>query len=195
MKELRQYQSSIIQAVREAYAKGHRKILIQLGTGAGKSVIFSKIIGSADEKKNETLFLVHRRELVKQASQHMDDEGVDHGIIMAGEIPNLVHHTQLASIQTLWGRAVKRARINLPRSDLLVVDECFPAETLIDGVPIKDIKIGDYVSAFNEKTRNIEKRKVVRLFKNPAPNRMVSISLGHHAIYCTKGHPIYTNKG
>ena len=123
MKTLRQYQTNIINAVRDAYKQGHRKILIQLPTGGGKSVIFSKIIGSADEKKSETLFLVHRRELVKQASQHMTNEGVEHGIIMSGQLPNLTHHTQLASIQTLWARAVKKARINLPKSDMVVVDE------------------------------------------------------------------------
>lgn len=123
MKELRQYQSSIIEAVRDAYKAGHRKILIQLPTGGGKSIIFSKVIGSADAKMKETLFLVHRRELVKQASQHMTNESVEHGIIMAGEVPNLSHHTQMASIQTLWARAVKKARINLPRNDLLIVDE------------------------------------------------------------------------
>lgn len=123
MKELRQYQSSIIEAIRDAYRQGFRKILVQLPTGGGKSVIFSKVISSADEKRKETLFLVHRRELVKQASQHMTNESVDHGIIMSGELVDLSHHTQMASIQTLWARAVKRAKINLPRSDMLVIDE------------------------------------------------------------------------
>jgi len=123
MKKLRQYQASVIEAVRDAYRQGYRKILIQLPTGGGKSIIFSKMISSADAKRSETLFLVHRRELVKQASQHMTNESVEHGIIMSGEVPNLSHHTQMASVQTLWARAVKRARINLPKSDLLVVDE------------------------------------------------------------------------
>jgi len=122
-KILRTDQKSIYDAIREAYRQGFRKILVQAPTGFGKSVLFSKIIGAADEKKSETLFLVHRRELVKQASRHMTNESVEHGIIMAGEVPNLAHHTQMASIQTLWARAVKKARINLPRSDLLVVDE------------------------------------------------------------------------
>ena len=123
VKELRPYQASLLDKLKAAYKKGYRKILIQLPTGAGKSVVFSKIISGADKKDSRTLFLVHRRELIKQASGHMDNENVFHGIIMAGQIPNLYEKTQLASVDTLRSRCITSEKAPWPDADLMVVDE------------------------------------------------------------------------
>ena len=122
-KKLRPYQEKLLNDLRKAFSEGHRKILIQSPTGSGKSVLFSKIIGGAYKKDNSTLFLVHRRELIKQASGHMDNESIYHGVIMAGVVPNLYEKTQLASVDTLRSRCITKEVVPWPTADLLVVDE------------------------------------------------------------------------
>jgi superfamily II DNA or RNA helicase len=120
---LRLYQNKIYEAIKKSYASGSRRILVQLPTGGGKSVIFSKVIKGADGKGNNTLFLVHRRELINQASQHLTHEGVGHGIIMAKVAPDPSNQNQLASIQTLWSRCFTKELIPVPNADVVVIDE------------------------------------------------------------------------
>lgn len=120
---LRPYQNKLINAIRESYLRGNRKILLQLPTGGGKSVIFSKIIGGANKKQSGMLFLVHRRELINQASEHLGHEGVPHGIIMAGVMADRDNRNQLASIQTLWSRCFQKEMIPVPAGDVVVIDE------------------------------------------------------------------------
>lgn len=74
--------------------------------------------------------------------------------------------------------------------DVLVVDECFPAGTLVDGRPIERIKVGDFVDSLNHATGMVEKRRVLRLFKSKATS-LVEVSIGGKRIFCTPGHPFW----
>lgn len=127
VKQLRPYQERLFNAVRYAYMDGKRRIIIQLPTGGGKSILFSKFISGANDKQKGVLFLVHRRELIKQASDHLSNEDVSHGIIMANVLPDKMQRTQLASVQTLWSRCFKRGLIPVPNAELVVIDECHHA--------------------------------------------------------------------
>jgi len=122
-KELRGYQGRAFNELRQAVADGYRKILLVAPTGSGKSVVFSKLISSASQKSNHVLFLVHKRELVYQASKHLTREGVPHGLIMAGEVMNKMKSVQLASKDTLWARAKLKSRIDMPPAKVVVIDE------------------------------------------------------------------------
>jgi superfamily II DNA or RNA helicase len=54
----------------------------------------------------------------------MDNEAVDHGVIMAKVAPNSSEKTQLASIQSLWARCEKSKHPRpWPLADLLICDE------------------------------------------------------------------------
>jgi DNA repair protein RadD len=57
--------------------------------------------------------------------------GIEHGIVAAGLVANPDRPVQVASIQTLWTRAMRLARMPLPPADLLIIDECHhtPANT------------------------------------------------------------------
>jgi superfamily II DNA or RNA helicase len=114
---LRPYQSELITAIRLQYQLGHRKVLAVLPTGGGKTVCFSYIAEQAAKKGNRVLVLVHRQELLDQASRSMT---VPHGRISAGKAMDLSHPVQVASVQT-----VARRLHLLPRDffQLLVVDE------------------------------------------------------------------------
>jgi ATP-dependent helicase IRC3 len=70
---LRPYQEECVDTVLEAIEQGKRRLGISLATGAGKTVIFTNLIGKvelADSKRYQTIILVHRRELVEQAARH-----------------------------------------------------------------------------------------------------------------------------
>lgn len=79
--------------------------------------------------------------------------------------------------------------------DLVVVDECFPPGTLVGGVPIERLKIGDQVWAYDENTGTFDFKKIERLFCS-TPSQLVKLSLanGKH-IVCTPTHPIFSSSG
>ena len=61
--------------------------------------------------------------MIQQASSHMANESVDHGVIMAGHVPSLYAKTQLGSVQTIRARCLDKNIIPLPSADILIIDE------------------------------------------------------------------------
>ena len=117
---LRPYQSQLVTEIRGQYQLGRKAVLAVLSTGAGKTYIFSYIAQQASIKGNRVLILVHRAELLDQASRSLSSMSVQHGLIQAGRGMDLSHTVQVASVQT-----VARRLHLLPRDffQLLVVDE------------------------------------------------------------------------
>jgi superfamily II DNA or RNA helicase len=115
--QLRPYQQQLINDIRLQYQLGHKSVLAVLPTGGGKTVCFSYIAEQASIKGNRVLVLVHRQELLDQASRAMP---MPHGRISAGRSMDLSYAVQIASVQT-----VARRLHLLPRDffQLLVVDE------------------------------------------------------------------------
>jgi superfamily II DNA or RNA helicase len=62
--QLRPYQREAIEAVLSARRAGHRRLLVQLPTGAGKTVVFSELAARA---RRQVMVLAHREELLEQA--------------------------------------------------------------------------------------------------------------------------------
>ena len=120
MIQLRPYQQQLVNEIRGQYQLGHRSVLAVLPTGAGKTVCFSHIAQSAAKRGNRVCILVHRAELLEQASNSLRRMDVRHGLIAANRSMDLSHAVQVASVQTLARRLHK-----LPRDffQLLVVDE------------------------------------------------------------------------
>jgi superfamily II DNA or RNA helicase len=117
---LRPYQSQLVTEIRGQYQLGRKSVLAVLSTGAGKTYIFSYIAQQASIKGNRVLILVHRAELLDQASRSLSSMSVQHGLIQANRAMDLSHAVQVASVQT-----VARRLHLLPRDffQLLVVDE------------------------------------------------------------------------
>lgn len=120
---LRPYQARAVEAVRDAFRRGARAPLLVVPTGGGKTVIFSHITDSASGRGSRVLILLHRRELIRQTSQKLQDAGVPHGIIAPGHTPR-PELVQVASVQTL-GRRLGDDRF--PAPDLIVPDEAHHA--------------------------------------------------------------------
>ena len=66
----RDYQSACVDSIIDAMASGHRGILVDAFTGAGKTVIFSLLARACAGSK--VLILGHQRELVWQAADKID---------------------------------------------------------------------------------------------------------------------------
>ena len=120
--QLRGYQQQAIGDLRKAYRNGCRAPLLCLPTGGGKTIIFSAIAQSAAVRGRQVLILVHRRELLHQASRKLTDIGLDHGLIAAG-IAESNQAVQVASVQTLVRRL---SRIDWQPS-LIIIDEAHHA--------------------------------------------------------------------
>jgi superfamily II DNA or RNA helicase len=119
---LRPYQSQAVADLRAAYADGARAPLFVLPTGGGKTFTFTYVAESAAARGNRVLILVHRQELLLQASRSLSTMGLQHGLIAAG-FPRTGHAIQVASVQTL----VRRLDTLRWTPDLIVVDEAHHA--------------------------------------------------------------------
>lgn len=118
---LRDYQDKAVHDIRLAFRQ-HKRVILVLSTGAGKTIVFSHIALSAATKGRKVLILAHRDQLIKQASRKLNDNNLRHGIIMAGYTPDYAASVQLASVQTLVRRLeTVQARF---KPDLIVIDEC-----------------------------------------------------------------------
>jgi superfamily II DNA or RNA helicase len=100
---LRAYQIAAVDRLRHAYAGGAQAPLLVAPTGAGKTVMFAHIASEAVRRGRRVLILVHRRELLRQASAKLTDAGVAHGLIAPGH-PATDDPVQVASVQTLARR-------------------------------------------------------------------------------------------
>jgi superfamily II DNA or RNA helicase len=123
---LRPYQRAAIDAVLEARRRGVRRMLVCLPTGAGKTVVFSRL---AELARRQVLVLAHREELLAQACEKIAralggaavvavergaDRAPDHAKVLVCSIRSL-HEERLARV--MRGRDV----------GLVIYDECHHA--------------------------------------------------------------------
>ena len=111
---LRDYQQ---RAVNDTIANIGERCCLVAPTGSGKTHMGVAIVNAIDRP---TLWLAHRRELVRQAADRLVAHGITPGIILAGEPWARRAKVQVASIQTL-------ARREAPPAELIVLDEAHHA--------------------------------------------------------------------
>jgi superfamily II DNA or RNA helicase len=120
MLTLRPYQTDLIAQTRAELRSGCKRLLIQLSTGGGKTVLMAHLLASAAARGKRAWFIVHRKELLEQAVQTFVDAADIHtGIVAAGYPSDTVAPVQVCSVGSL-----KRRMSALPAPDLLVFDEC-----------------------------------------------------------------------
>jgi superfamily II DNA or RNA helicase len=131
---LRDYQEELVSKTLAAWSNGTRKVLLQLSTGGGKTVIFAAIASQFVRHQEGVLVIAHREELILQAASKLESVTQEApGIIKAGYKPtdSLI---QVGSIQTLARRK------NYPSAGLVIIDEAHHASAnsyrkLIDAYP------------------------------------------------------------
>ena len=121
MTTLRDYQQAGLTDIRHQYKSGLRAPLYVLATCGGKTVIVTEALRGVRSKGKRGVFLVHRAELLQQASRALDAAGVPHGLIAPRYTPNR-EAIQVASVQTL----VRRLGA-YPPFDFVFIDEAHHA--------------------------------------------------------------------
>ena len=170
--------------------------LLHVATGGGKTADAAAIIKVLIEKR--CLFLVHTKQLLRQARSEIArflgtiEEYI--GVIGDGKFDP--KHITIATVQSLSrvsGQEQKKIISKYLKSiDLLILDECFPAGTMIGDKPIELIRVGDVVLSFDGE--KLVQKKVVRLFVSK-PRCMVRITIDGREVICTSGHPFLTSCG
>jgi superfamily II DNA or RNA helicase len=130
---LRPYQLEQIEKIRTAMEAGHRRVLVQLPTGGGKTHEIAAITAAAKTAGMRTLILATRTRLVRQIHERLKSFDVSHGVIAAA-LPDLTHAgawVQVASVDTLYRRCLVDKRRPLPAGDVVIFDEAHlaPAPT------------------------------------------------------------------
>jgi superfamily II DNA or RNA helicase len=128
---LRDYQTTVIEKLDAEITAGRKRILLIAPTGSGKTVVAAEILRRASARLLSSVVVAHRREIITQTHRKLFDHGVRSGIIQAGFSPRPLERVQVASIQTLWTRAIRSEAMQLPPAVFLIIDECHhaPART------------------------------------------------------------------
>lgn len=119
MIELRDYQQQLIADIRTQFRSMDRTVLVQLATGGGKTVTSAYMVKTASERGLRCAWIVHRREIILQASRTFWSMEIPHSLIMGGSIGDPNAMVQVGSVQTMARRLDK-----LPPFDLIIFDEC-----------------------------------------------------------------------
>lgn len=120
LRPLREHQTRAMDLLRQSFATGHKRPVLQLSTGAGKTVIAAHMVDGARSKRKRVAFCVPSISLVDQTFERFVENGIDPnamGVIQADhpwKRPDAP--IQIATAQTL-------ARRDLPETDFVIVDE------------------------------------------------------------------------
>ncbi len=129
MIELRPYQTKCVKACYAAWENGHKRILVSLATGLGKTVVFSDIAARHVQKNpgSKVLVIAHLSELLTQAQEKLGlvSPGLKSFILRKG-LSDPDSHVHFISIQSA---AKPNTLMNLKRGGygLVVVDEAHHA--------------------------------------------------------------------
>lgn len=115
---LRDYQLQMYLSARAYMLKGIRRILLQLATGGGKTVLAIFLLVMAARKGNTVWFIVPLPDLVSQTVNSFRKFGVEVGVVCAGWTPQPFMKIQVCSLPTLRNR-----HTNLPPPDMIIWDE------------------------------------------------------------------------
>jgi superfamily II DNA or RNA helicase len=127
-------QAAVRDDIKTAMRK-NRRILVQAETGFGKTVLGASMIAGSREKQNTSLFMVPRRELLKQTAKTFHEYNLPFSYISAGHQMNPYSKTFLATTGTLMRRLDK-----IPVPKVVFIDEAhYAGET--------NKKVADYFEA------------------------------------------------
>lgn len=132
---LRPYQKDLIQTIFDRW-RYHRRVMAQLPTGGGKTIVFSTIAHAFIRRGGSVLILAHREELIAQAASKVADiTRSPIGTIKAGHRPDSTLAVQVASVQSLVNRLAQYKKF-----DLIIIDEAHHAtastyRTILEAYP------------------------------------------------------------
>lgn len=102
----RAYQNGAIENIRSAFREGHKRVLLQMPTGTGKTLTAAMMIAGSVARGNRALFVAHRIEIIDQTVTAFARLGIlTLGVVRAGDRrSDPKQPIQVCSIQTLARR-------------------------------------------------------------------------------------------
>ena len=190
--QLRPYQQAAVDAVYEHLRSKETNPCVVLPTGTGKSLVLAQIAKDSVEKWNgRVLILAHVKELLEQNADKIRKlcPELKIGIYSAGlRSRDTTEQVIVAGIQSVYNKACE-----LDAFDLVIVDECFPAGTLIDTprgqIPIEDLYVGQPVR------HALGVGNIEAISSRPAFEIMKLELSNGKSIECTPNHPFFTESG
>lgn len=190
--QLRPYQQAAVDAVYEHLRSKETNPCVVIPCGCGKSLVLAQIAKDAVEKWNgRVLLLAHVKELLEQNADKIRKlcPELKIGIYSAGlRSRDTTEQVIVAGIQSVYNKACE-----LDAFDLVVVDECFPAGTLIDTprgqIPIEDLYVGQPVR------HALGVGNIEAISSRPAFEIMKLELSNGKSIECTPNHPFFTESG
>lgn len=176
----RPYQIACKQAIKENLNKGVNKQLIVAATGVGKRMMAVNIMHHFPR----ALFIAHREELIMQAFEEIESYWPFQTGVIKGPRFDIGKRIVVASVQTLYNRLDK---IDPNMFPLIIVDECFPAGTMIDSMPIEDVRTGMLINCFNHEKNAIERKSVLNIQRREYNKSLYDFG----EFKCTPNHPIF----
>lgn len=116
--QLRDYQQALIDAAREQFRAGHRRVLIVAPCGAGKTVLSAFMCSQHVARGGKVLYLAHRRELLWQAARTFERAGLGQPMQGRGAEIMVGSGIRVMSVQT----AARRTAAD--DVTMIMVDEC-----------------------------------------------------------------------
>jgi len=116
---LRPHQATGYTMLTRSFVAGHRRVVVQMPTGAGKTRFAAEIVNRARAKGKTVAFTVPAISLVDQTIESFRLEGIEEiGVMQASHaLTDLSQPIQVCSVQTLAHRGC-------PDVDVVLVDEC-----------------------------------------------------------------------
>jgi superfamily II DNA or RNA helicase len=122
--QLRNYQSEMLVRIKEQFAAGNKRVIMQLATGGGKTAMFSAIAQMAVEKGNSVLVITHRRELLGQSGGTLGKFGLKAELLTARTKkiePGILY---VGMVETIKARIEKEGYLEFVKSfKIIVIDE------------------------------------------------------------------------
>ena len=187
----RDYQHEAVASTLKHIEAGSKGILLALATGTGKSVI----AGMLATHMETMLFIVDREELAFQAKEKLESITQRRVALECGtEYKAFKTSPDAKFVVAMSQSLIRRLSAYGPnRFDYIMEDECFPAGTMVGGVPIETIKVGDQVESFNHESQAVEYRTVVRISSRETKQLVRVVLKNGHSFVCTKCHPFFAS--
>lgn len=187
---LRDYQREAVKSLLHDIFRGGHPVC-GLPTGAGKGVVIAEL---CRRLPGRILVATHRKELLAQNDaqlQRLMGTEAQSGIYSAGMGRRDVEARVIfGGIQSIYRHM---DALQAPGDfAYVIVDECFPAGTLIDGRPIETLGTGEYIRTWNHHKNMVEYKKINAISKRLAMDLLTITLSSGKIITCTENHPFWT---
>ncbi|MCY4082958.1 MAG: DEAD/DEAH box helicase family protein [Caldilineaceae bacterium] len=135
MIQLREYQRDLLTGVQASLAPEQARVMMQLPTGGGKTVIAGALLKEWLEGGRSAVWLTHRRELVRQTWELLDDVNVE-AYYSFRWYPDMDAPIKRGGVAILMAQTVSRriAKMSVWRkygsNDLMIIDEAHHASAV-----------------------------------------------------------------